>query len=287
MSNELVKHEPREISAPTIFTDEQIQTIKNIYCKGATDDEFKVYLYTCQRTGLDPFAKQIYYIKRGNQMTIQTSIDGYRLVADRTGKYAPGQEPTYVHDAHGKLLSATAYIKKLTKDGTWHIVPATAHFDEYVQVFNGKPTGLWLKMPRTMLAKCAEALAIRKAFPAELSGVYTKEEMDQADVVDITNHPDVEPVKLPNIEEMKPIEYITKGQILEIEQLKLECDPKKLDNIDEWLKKKCKGGPVSQLKVQDYDEVMGILLDRRGQYQAKLFEEKMNGEETANDKTIE
>lgn len=271
MSNELVKHEPREITAPTIFTDEQIQTIKNMFCKGLSDDEFKVYLYTCQRTGLDPFAKQIYAVKRGNAMTIQTGIDGYRLVADRSGKYAPGQEPTYVYDAQGKLLSATAYIKKLTKDGTWHIVPATAHFEEYVQVFNGKPAGLWLKMPRTMLAKCAEALAIRKAFPAELSGVYTKEEMDQAEVVDITSHPDVEPVK--------PIEYITQEQVFEIERLKSECDPSKLDNINEWLKKKCNGGPISHLKAQCYDNVLSILLDRRGQYQAKLFEDKMNGEE--------
>lgn len=279
MSNELVKHEPKDISAPAHFTPEQVDTIKNMFCKGLSDDEFKVYLYTCQRTGLDPFAKQIYAVKRGNAMTIQTGIDGYRLVADRSGKYAPGQEPTFVYDPHGKLLSATAYIKKLTKDGTWHIVPATAHFEEYVQVFNGKPAGLWQKMPRTMLAKCAEALAIRKCFPAELSGVYTEGEMDQADVVDVTTHQDVDPVK--------PVVYITQEQVFEIERLKSECDPKKLDNIDEWLKKKCKGGPVSQLKVQDYDEVMGILLDRRGQYQAKLFEEKMNGEETANDKTIE
>jgi hypothetical protein len=157
-------------------------------------------------------------------MTIQTSIDGYRLVADRTGKYAPGQEPVFVHDAHGKLLSATAYVKKLTRDGTWHVVPATAHFEEYVQVFNGKPAGLWQKMPRTMLAKCAEALAIRKCFPAELSGLYTKEEMDQADTVEIINYPETESVK--------PIEYITGEQLFEIERLRAECDPDKLDNIN-------------------------------------------------------
>ncbi|HEY3526294.1 MAG TPA: phage recombination protein Bet [Nitrososphaeraceae archaeon] len=269
MSNEIVKHEAREISPSSHFTPEQIETIKSIYCKGASDDEFKVFLYTCQRTGLDPFARQVYYIKRGNQMTIQTSIDGYRLVADRTGRYAPGQEPSFVHDAHGKLLSATAYIKKRTSDGTWHIVPATAHFEEYVQVFQGKPSGLWQKMPRTMLAKCAEALAIRKAFPAELSGIYTKEEMDQADSVEV--------------EVVKSIEYITKEQADELTRIISECDPSKLDVMLEHVRKKCNGGDITQLPAKCYPKMRELFEDRRLQYLTQQIDAKMNGDEDASE----
>lgn len=166
------------------FTPRQIDILKNSICTGVTDDEFQIFLMACVKTKLDPFMKQIYAVKRwargGEVMTIQTGIDGYRLIAERTGCYAPGTEPTYVHDETGRLISATAYIKKMTKDGTWHLVSASAYFDEYCpKTKNGSPMAMWATMPKVMISKCAEALALRKAFPAEMSGIYTKEEMDQ------------------------------------------------------------------------------------------------------------
>ncbi len=192
----------QDINAPIVaFNSKQIEILKNSICKGVSNEEFEIFLMACTKTQLDPFMRQIYAVKRkakradgtwGETMTIQTGIDGYRLIAERTGCYAPGPEPTYIHDNQGNLLSACAYIKKQTKDGTWHTVSASAYIDEYCQTFTDKntgekrATGMWLTMPRTMLAKCAEAQALRKAFPAEMSGVYTKEEMQQADPVDIT-----------------------------------------------------------------------------------------------------
>ena len=149
--------------------------IKRMYCKAASDDELEMFLMACKRTGLDPFMKQIYAIKRGNTMTIQTGIDGFRLIAERTGNYSPGKEPAFTYDEKGKVLSATAYIKKRTSDNVWHEVASTAYMEEY-----NANQGLWSKMPRTMLAKCAEALALRRAFPAELSGLYTADEMGQS-----------------------------------------------------------------------------------------------------------
>lgn len=183
------------------FNQKQIDILKNSICKGVSNEEFEIFLMACTKTQLDPFMKQIYAVKRkskkpdgtwGETMTIQTGIDGYRLIAERTGHYAPGPEPTYVHDAQGNLVSATSYIKKQTRDGTWHIVSASAYVDEYMQTFTDKqtgqktPTGLWQNMPRTMLAKCAESQALRKAFPAEMSGLYTKEEMIQAETPKIS-----------------------------------------------------------------------------------------------------
>lgn len=153
------------------------ELLKKTICKGTTDSEFELFLYACKRTGLDPFMKQIYAIKRGGAMTLQTSIDGFRLIAERTGRYAPGKETIINMTKDGDIESATSYVKKMTPDGTWHEVSATAYWNEYKQEFNGKLSQFWMKMPRLMLAKCAESLALRKAFPVELSGLYTHEEM--------------------------------------------------------------------------------------------------------------
>lgn len=176
------------------FEEGQLQLIKSMYFKGLTDDELMLFLHVCKRTGLDPLLKQIHPVKRNARqddgtyrmtLTIQTAIDGYRLIAERTGRYAPGREPTFTYDANGKLVSCTAYIKKLTSDGTWHEIPGTAFYEEYCQRDkNGKPMKFWEAMPHGQLSKCAEALAIRKGFPANLSGIYTNEEMQQAEVLD-------------------------------------------------------------------------------------------------------
>ena len=179
----------RAAATPTThgMTPDQVELIKRTICKGATDDELALFITQCNRTGLDPFSLQIHAVKRWNsqtrreEMAIQTGIDGFRLIAERTDRYAPGREPTYQHDAEGRVVSATAYVKKLA-GGTWHEVAATAYWAEYVQTNKeGNPTKFWTRMPHLMLAKCAEALALRKAFPMELSGLYTDDEMGQAD----------------------------------------------------------------------------------------------------------
>lgn len=165
--------------------EKKTELLKSTICKGCTDEEMILFLHVCKRLKLDPFMKQIYPVPRWsnvekrNVMSIQTSIDGFRLIAERTGQYSPGREPTFVYE-NGKILYATAYVKKKTSDGTWHEVAASAYYAEYVQKNKeGKVAQFWEKMPHVMLAKCAESIALRKAFPADLSSVYTKEEMAQ------------------------------------------------------------------------------------------------------------
>jgi len=170
-------------------TEEQVDLIKRTVAKGATNDELALFLYQAKRTGLDPLLRQIHAVKRWSEgrevMAIQTGIDGYRLIADRTERYTPGRATTFEHDDNGKLVSATAFIKKLVA-GEWHEVTATAYYDEYVQKKrDGNPNRFWKGMPHNQLAKCAEALALRRAFPAELSGLYTHEEMQQADNMEV------------------------------------------------------------------------------------------------------
>lgn len=152
----------------------------------ATRGEQLVFLHAIQKTGLDPAARQIYMIGRWDRQlqrdryTVQTGIDGYRLIADRTGLYA-GSEEAWT-DGPGRFpVSATVTVWKFVRDQL-RPFKATAHWDEYVQTNrDGSPSRMWARMPRLMLAKCAEALALRKAFPQELSGIYTAEEMAQAD----------------------------------------------------------------------------------------------------------
>ncbi len=167
---------------------EEVQLIKDTICVGLTDNEFKLFMYQCSKMGLDPLVRQIYPVKRWNSalgresMIIQTGIDGSRLIADRTGRYFPGKDPELVFDKDGGLVSAKSYIEKKTQDGDWREVGFTAYYCEYVGLGkNGKPNHMWATKPRIMLAKCAEAMLLRKAFPSELSGAYIKEEMDQAD----------------------------------------------------------------------------------------------------------
>jgi len=151
------------------------EQIKRIH-PGLSDKDLELLLHISDKTGLDILQKQIYAVPRGNSSTIQTSIDGFRLIAERTGNYAPGKESVYEYDKDGNLSKATAYIKKRTEDGVWHDVAVTAFMSEY-----SATSPFWKKMPHVMLAKCAEAQALRKAFPDTLSGLYAEEEMAQAD----------------------------------------------------------------------------------------------------------
>jgi hypothetical protein len=126
------------VATETGFTETQLELIRNTAAKGCSPEEVAQLLIMARRTGLDPLARQIYMIKRWDSQakmevaTPQTGIDGYRLTADRTERYAPGREPTYVYDDRGGLWSATAYVKKLVA-GQWHETAATALWSEYVQ----------------------------------------------------------------------------------------------------------------------------------------------------------
>ena len=163
------------------FTTDELALIKRTVAKDATDDELKLFLYTAGLRGLNPLTRQIHFVKRGGQGTIQTGIDGFRLIAQRTGKYAPGTKPTiFEYDSRGNLLRATVFGIKVMNGQAFEF-SATAKYNEYRVDSNQ----IWRKMPETMLEKCAEAKLLRRGFPEELSGLYTNEEMAQADVVTV------------------------------------------------------------------------------------------------------
>lgn len=186
-TTELVRVQPMTLDR------EAIELLKTTICAGATDAELKLFVQASQRLGLDPFARQVFAVKRwdGNAgrevMAIQVSIDGFRLVAERTRKYAGQRGPFWTADGKewvdvwlGKSPPAAAKVGVLRHDFNEPIW-AVATWDQYKQEKrNGGLTAMWAKMGPLMLAKCAESLALRRAFPNELSGVYTQEEMSQA-----------------------------------------------------------------------------------------------------------
>ena len=174
------------MSAITQWTQEQTQLISSTIAPGCTSDELKLFSYACQRSGLDPFSKQIYAIKRGGKMSIQVGIDGLRSIAERTGQldgsetYWCGEEGDWKDVWLGKAPPAAAKTIVYRK-GSSHPFVGVARFQDY-----NAGQGLWSKMPAAMLAKCSEALALRKAFPADMSSLYTADEMEQTEAVTVT-----------------------------------------------------------------------------------------------------
>lgn len=187
-----------------VLDDERRMLLKDQLNPDLSDGELALFAEVCQRVNLDPFARQIYAVKRWNGqlkrkvMTVQTSIDGFRLVAQRTGEYA-GQRGPFWCGPDGEWLAdpkgnprawladgppAAAMVGTLRRgfaEPLWSI----ARFNAYAQRNkDGNLTQMW-SFPQglgdLMIGKCAEALSLRRAFPQELSGLYTAEEMAQAD----------------------------------------------------------------------------------------------------------
>ena len=233
------------------FTKPQLAVLAHAGVQGAPREDLQVFFHQCKRTGLDPFNREIYMIGRkqrdygggwSTRYTIQVGIDGFRKIAHR--KCEALKEPLSISQGFlatpaGKWVDVwtdqtrpPVAAKVIVKRGAGEFV-GVAHYAEYVGLKgDGKPNRMWATKPATMLAKCAEALALRKAFPMEMSGLYTAEEMEQADNPDPRGHVERKPAARPLVDDktlaeveqwagvlgLKPkavlegVAYVTKGQ---------------------------------------------------------------------------
>lgn len=212
--NDVVPLHNRAVS----YTPKQIDLIRKTVAADCSPTEFDLFCEVARRVGLDPFRKQIYAVVYSKdkpdkrRMSIITGIDGYRAVAARNKDYRPdGEAPQIEYDLSLKgelnpagIVSATVKCWKLAPDGQWHPVAGVAYWEEVCPLtekwaydqeqgkrvptgeFTLDPKSNWFKMPRVMVAKVAEAQALRRGWPEDLSGIYTDEEMERSRVQDMT-----------------------------------------------------------------------------------------------------
>lgn len=188
------------------FTDVQVAALRQLGVEDAPKGDLDLFFHQAKRTGLDPFAKQIYMLGRRTKIkvwnerakrqdeewvmkyTIQTGIDGYRVTGHRLARLAGDDiavEGPFWRGADGgwddvwldpnRPPLAAKYV--VVKNGVKY--SSVAMYGEYVQTYSKDgqqhPNSMWAKMPANQLAKCAEAAAWKKAYPNDFSGMVLED----------------------------------------------------------------------------------------------------------------
>lgn len=250
---------------------EQAEIIKNMICKDADDTELVLFLETCKSLNLSPFLKEVYFFvnkyKNKNGEWIRTpvigiGINGYRKIAERTEKYSPGKAVEYALDKNGEPLSATAFVKKQTKDGTWHEVSATVFASEFTKAKNG---GMFFHK----LGINAESHALRKAFPDVYNGIYSKEELETSNLhlgeeieekhENKASQNEIEDIEILNEENDDDFElkedFINSYQVSTIESL-LSLDHELSHKVKNYLAQKYSVKDFKNLKKDVYEKII-------------------------------
>lgn len=276
-----------------IFKEDEIRILKNQIAVGCSDEELKFFMYICKKTGLDPFTRQIYLSKRKSKddklgwiekMTIQTSIDGLRLISERSDKYEGQTGPFWCGiDGQWKdvwISDEPPYAAKVGvyKKGFREALNAVAHFNEYAQKkSDGSLNKFWSDKPSVMIAKCAEALALRKAFPNELSGLYTNDEIKTEVSTDNFENPIDK--KLLTQDKNEPLWKMTTNEIYSLLDI-----THRLGKPEDWIYKKVqdqfKKSELDQLSREEYQRTLEYLRACE-KNQSKLKEQTSKIMETA------
>lgn len=160
MTNDLINYDDRKT----------IDTLKNTVAQGLTDPEFMLFAQLCRSSGLNPFKKEVWAIKAGGRLQVMVGVNGYWTIANSHPQFDGYEEDIEVDEAGNPIK---AWCKIYRKDRKFPSM-GVAIFRECAQ-----QSPVWKSRPSQMILKCAESFAIRKAFPQELNGLYTEEEMPQ------------------------------------------------------------------------------------------------------------
>ena len=197
--------------------DNQLALIRKTVAKDCDAAEFDWAMEICRATKLDPLRRQIYFFvynkdnPKKRQMVPVVAIGGYRAIAARTGNYRPGKTITHLDSTlidpetnPMGISHATAIVWQFSH-GDWHEIEASAYWAEFAPIIDKwrddpesgqrvktgkrfldpKKDG-WHRMPRVMIEKCAEAMALRKAWPDDFAGLYVEGETDRVEALDLT-----------------------------------------------------------------------------------------------------
>lgn len=190
---------------PSLYNPKDLALIRRTVAIDTNDDEFSLFIHWARSLRLDPLRRQVHafvfnkHDAKKRRLTLVTSIEGMRAIAARTGNYRPDEnEPTFITDASLKsdinpagLVSCSVRVWQFAHN-SWFPITGTARWDEFAPLktiwVDNQPTdikaldrsGRWGDMPYLMLAKCAEAQAIRKGWPEDLSNTFVGEEVDHA-----------------------------------------------------------------------------------------------------------
>lgn len=173
------------------LSESEIAVIRDTWAKGATDQEFNVYMGVCRHRNLNPFLGEVHFVKYGGQMAIVVGIYGLLKIAERSGSYV-GRTPYYWCGEDGEWVDkwlpkgppAAAKVGVYRK-GNDAPIYSVATWKSYSK----DQPGPWRDMPDRMLGKCALAQALREACPA-VDGIYIAEEFGTT-VDDLKRNPEV------------------------------------------------------------------------------------------------
>jgi phage recombination protein Bet len=171
--------------------------LKNSLYTGARDESIKMVLDYCKAAKLDPMQKPVHIVPMSvkNAQTgryeykdvVMAGVGLYRIQAARSNQYAGVSEPEFGEDVTCNLGGAEitypkwcrVTVKKIVNNTIVEFTAKEYWLENYAaKKDTATPNTMWQKRPYGQLAKCAEAQALRKAFPEIVSQHLTAEEME-------------------------------------------------------------------------------------------------------------
>lgn len=188
-------------AAPVTYTDIggnkvelSIALTKQYLCPNATDAEAYMFLELCKFQGLNPWLREVYPIKYGNSpMQVVTGKETFTKRAQKNPKYKGSKAGVVVINRNDELENRVGEIvlegeelvggwADVYVDGYIEPISATVGFKERCQYKDGKPASKWATAPALMIRKCALVAALREAFPDDVGGLYSAEELGMEEI---------------------------------------------------------------------------------------------------------